>query len=156
VASVVGCKAGTSQSSTPIAATPPVHTLEGDYLVARDIYMYDPETGGDVLDGEDSDILSIRKAPNEELNVKIKTVAYNYDQCYFDQTMTPSGPHQWHWKGGDMHPGCEVILAETTTSIVITSNWDCYHEFCGNRATLEGTFPKAEWRPAGSYEWPEL
>ena len=30
---------------------------------------------------------------------------------------------------------CEVLLAETATAIVITSNWDCYLEFCGYRVT---------------------
>jgi hypothetical protein len=118
--------------------------------------VYDPITGDDVLGGEDTDVLTIEKAPNDALRVKILVVAYNYDQCYFDHTMTPSGPHQWRWKGGDMYPNCEVLLVETKTEIVITSNWDCYHEFCGHRATLEGTFPMSSQSSLGSYEWPEM
>ena len=162
--SIAGCKARTSEGTRPITTEEPapeaqpalVPTLEGDYFAAHQVYIHDPMTDEDVLDGESADVLSIRKAPNDELNVKIRTVAYNYDQCYFDHTMTPFGPHQWRWKGGDMRPNCEVILVQTPTAIVITSNWDCYYEFCGHRATLEGSFPISEWSPAGSYEWPEL
>ena len=166
-ASVVGCKAGMSGGPSPTtpkdpsalaqpSQPPPLATLEGDYVVFSKVYVHDPMTDEDVLDGESADVLSIRKAPNDELNVKIQTVAYNYDQCYFEHTMTPSGPHRWRWKGGDMRPNCEVILVQTPTAIVITSNWDCYYEFCGHRATLEGSFPISEWSPAGSYEWPEM
>lgn len=142
-----------SVSGAQLAQPAPFSTLEGDYSAGHEVFAHDRITGEDVLAGEFADVLTVEETPDSALKVKVRVVAYNFDECYFDDTMTPSGPHQWRWKGGDMYPNCEVILVQTATTIVITSNWDCYHEFCGHRATLEGSFPMSEREPAGSHEW---
>ena len=165
--SVVGCKAGATgcsgstapketEAQTPSSQSADLPTLEGDYFFVSKVFVYDPMTGEDVDDGESVDVLTVEMGPDNTLKVKILVVAHNYDQCSFDHTMAGLGPHRWHWKGGDMYPECEVLLVQTPTALVVSSNWDCYHEFCGNRATLEGTFPVSSRRPLGSYEWQDL
>ena len=168
-AGITGCKAGTTEGPTASATKEPVpqaqpsqpapyfSVLEGDYAAGHPVYYYDAETDEDVLAGELADVLTIEETPDGALKVRLKPVAYNGDECYFSETMTASGPHQWRWQGGDMFPNCEVILVQTATAIVITSNWDCKDEFCGHRATLEGSFPMSAHEPAGTHEeWWEM
>jgi len=165
--SVVGCKAGASgcsgstapketEAQTPSSQPAAVPTLDGDYFFVSKVFVYDPMTGEDVDDGEVVDVLSVEMRPDGAIHVKILVVGHNYSECSFDQMMTASGPQEWRWKGGDMYPECEVVLVETPTALVISSNWDCYQEFCGNRVTLEGTFPLSSRKPLGSYEWQDL
>ena len=111
--------------------------------------------GGEEGLAEVADALSIERTQDNALRVKLNVVAGNFDECSFEDTMTPSGPNEWRWSEAEMYPDCVVVLTQTESEIVITSNWDCKDEFCGHRATLEGTFPLASQRPLGSYVWPE-
>jgi hypothetical protein len=63
----------------------PLPTLEGNYFAGHKVYVYDPITGDDVPGGEDTDVLTIEKAPNDALRVKILVVAYCTSAKHFGQ-----------------------------------------------------------------------
>lgn len=164
LAFVAGCPtrpsdtvAATTPNDTPHHDSPekPQDTLEGDYIATHEAFVYAAETDESVFEGETRDMMSIRNAPEDALHVRLEIVGYNYDICFFEGTMKASGPNQWRYKGRGSTLQCELTLVRTSTAIVITSNWDCYRELCGNRATLEGTFLLNDRKPPGSIEWQE-
>lgn len=131
----------------------PGYSLQGDYFAAHDVHVYDATTDEYVLEGKYMDVLSIREAKNSALEVRIRVVGRNFSECYFDDTMMPTGPHQWKWVGADVESRCEVILVQTPAAVVVTSSWDCYEQLCGTGVTLEATFPFSERERHGTYEW---
>jgi len=136
------------------ATTPrPCTKLDGDYFSEHEVYVYDADKDEDVLAGVYADVLSVAEKAKHVLDVKIRVIGYNFSECVFDDTLVPSGPHQWNWQS--RASGCELNLIQTPTAIVITSNWDCYNELCGSRATLEGEFLFSTRSPRGTIEWPE-
>jgi len=126
---------------------------EGDFFSEHAISYY--ELGEEYTD-DVADVITIEDAPNNALRVKLNTVGHTYAECFFEHTMTPSGPNEWGWSASETHPNCVVVLTQTETEILIDTNGECESEFCSYRTYLEAAFPRSSRRPVGTYEWPEM
>ena len=124
--------------------------LEGDYDAPHAIVYY--ETGVEHPE-QVTDMLTVVRLGADCLHVKAEIVADNFDQCFFEENMAPTGNATRSWRGGASD--CVVTLRRTATAWVLDSTWDCKDEFCGRRGFLGASFPLSSHQPVGSYEWPK-
>jgi hypothetical protein len=99
------------------------------------------------------DVATIERAPNGALQVRLITYGRNWSECWFEETMIPSGPNEWRWKMSDPNVDCVVVLTLTKSEIAIASSDDCDSQFCGHRAYLQSTFLMSDRHPVGTYDW---
>jgi hypothetical protein len=96
--------------------------------------------------------MRIKPAANHGLDVKILATGHSWSECYFYATFSPTGTNQWRYSSSSST--CVVTLTHTKKEIAIEATSDCYQEWCGVGASMEGTYPTADRKPLGTVEFP--
>ncbi len=131
----------------PAALPPP----KGDYTFGHKISVY--EDGEESIE-ETADWMRIKPAPNHGLAVKIWANGNSYSECHFQATLSSIGTNQWQYSSSSST--CVVTLTHTKKEITVESTSDCDQEWCGHGSAIDGTYPTADRKPSGTFDWPQL
>ncbi len=83
-----------------------------------------------------TDTLRIEDAGSGAILVSAELNQDNEHSCTFEGTMTPQSAGHWTYASGD----CRIELKQHPTSLDLTSE-GCREDYCGERASLQASFP---------------